>query len=214
MKQRKVYAEGKHAIAQAKGFAPHAVLKVFTNAQGVELAQISLHQLLKRYEEWIETVPVTPDTLLVLLAGLEDPHNVGAIIRSAAAFGARAVLMPYEGQAPITDAVFTSSAGMAFRIPLVTFEGYQQTLSDLRKRGFEIAALDHHAKTELKDAVFAKPTVFVLGNEGSGIPGAVKPLVQELLRIETHPRAESLNVAAAAAVALQQWSLKHPRALS
>ncbi len=208
MKLQKVYAEGKHAIAEAKQFAPQAILKVFTNAAGKELAQISLHRLLKRYEEFMQEYKVTPQTLLVMLAGLEDPHNVGTIIRSAAAFGAAAVLLPFEGQAPITDAVFKASAGMAFRLPLVTFEGYQQTLSDLRKRGFEVIALDHHAKQELKDAQFGTPVVLVLGNEGGGIPGAVKPLVTHSYKIAMDSKAESLNVAAAAAVALYQWSLR------
>ncbi len=211
MKLSKVYAEGKHAVGEAQKHAPHAILKVFQNTKGVELAQISLHKLLRRYDDFMGTRQPSADTLLVMMAGLEDPHNVGAIIRSAAAFGATGVLLPFEGQAPITDAVFKVSAGMAFRIPLVTFEGYQQTLSDLRKRGFSIAALDQNAKTPLQDAVFDKPTVLVVGNESQGIPAAVKPLVDTKLSISMDSRAESLNVAAAAAVALYQWSVKHPK---
>ncbi len=214
MKLSKVYAEGKYAVGDAQKYAPHAVLRVFENAKGVPVAQISLHRLLRRYEEVIDTLPATPDTLLVLLAGLEDPHNVGAVIRSAAAFGTAAILMPFEGQAPITDAVFKVSAGMAFRLPLVTFEGYQQVLSDLRRRGFDIVALDQNAPTPLAAATFAKPTVLVLGNEGSGIPNPVKPLLTTKLSIPMSPRAESLNVAAAAAVALAAWSAKHPQAVS
>lgn len=209
MKLQKVYAEGKHAVGEAQKHAPHAILRVFKNAKGADIAQISLHRLLRRYEDFMGDRTPTPDTLLIMLAGLEDPHNVGTIIRSAAALGAIAILMPFEGQAPITDAVFKASAGMAFRLPLVTFEGYQQTLSDLRKRGFDIIALDHHAKKDLAAATFEKPTVLVVGNEGSGIPGAVKPLLTASYKISMDERAESLNVAAATAIALYQWSLKH-----
>jgi 23S rRNA (guanosine2251-2'-O)-methyltransferase len=213
MKRTKTYAHGKHAVTQAEQYAPQAVLKVFEDERGAPVAQISLSRLLLNYEDFITSLTVTPDTLLVVLAGVEDPHNVGAIIRSAAAFGAAGVLMPTVGQAPITDAVLKVSAGMAFRIPLVTMGGYQQTLSDLRKRGFAVAALAQDAALPLSAATFDKPTVLVLGNEGAGIPAAVRPLVDTTLAIPMHPRAESLNVAAAAAAALFAWSSRHGGAL-
>ena len=213
MKRGKAYARGKHAVKEAQTHAPQAVLKVFKDDRGNDIAQISLSRLVVRYEDFIQSLAVTPDTALVLLAGLEDPHNVGTIIRSAAAFGAAGVLLPEEGQAPISDAVLTTSAGMAFRIPLVGIGGYQQTLSDLRKRGFSVAALEHGGSVALSEAPFDTPAVLVMGNEGAGIPGAVKPLVDTSLSIPMHPRAESLNVAAAAAVALFAWSRKHPGSL-
>ncbi|MEK7109102.1 MAG: RNA methyltransferase [Patescibacteria group bacterium] len=213
MKRSKTYAHGKHAVTQAKEFAPQAVLKVFEDERGAPVAQISLSRLLKTYADFIASLAVTPDTMVVMLAGVEDPHNVGALIRSAAAFGAAGVLLPTVGQAPITDAVLKVSAGMAFRVPLVVIEGYQQTLSDLRKRGFCIAALEQGAPAPLSAAGFEKPTVLVLGNEGQGLPPAVRPLVDLSLAIPMHPRAESLNVAAAGAAALFAWSVRHPGAL-
>lgn len=211
-KRPKVYAHGKHAIAEAQTHAPQAVLKVFKDAKGGDIAQISLARLVRPYEDFVQGLPVTPDTCLVLLAGLEDPHNVGAIIRSAAAFGAAGVLMPEEGQAPITDAVLKVSAGMAFRIPLVAIGGYQQTLSDLRRRGFGAYGFETKG-TALGGEPFERPSVLVFGNEGAGLPGAVRPLCDRFLSIPINPRAESLNVAAAAATALYDWSTKHPRAL-
>lgn len=213
MKRSKTYAHGKHAVGQAQEYAPQAVLKVFEDERGAPVAQISLSRLLHTYENFISSLAVTPETMLVVLAGVEDPHNVGAIVRSAAAFGAAGVLMPDVGQAPITDAVIKVSAGMAFRLPLVTMGGYQQTLSDLRKRGFVVAALAQDATAKISEAAFERPTAFVLGNEGAGIPAAVRPLIDLSLAVPMHPRAESLNVAAAAAVALFAWSSRHPRAL-
>ncbi len=213
MKRTKTYAHGKHAVTQAQQYAPQAVLKVFTDERGNPLAQISLHKLVRNYEDFVSSLAVTPDTLLVLLAGIEDPHNVGTIIRSAAAFGAAGVLMPEVGQAPISDTVLKVSAGMAFRVPLVMIGGYQQTLSDLRKRGFTVAALEQGASTALAGETFPTPTVFVLGNEGAGLPAAVRPLVDTSLAVPMHPRAESLNVAAAAAAALFAWSSHHQGAL-
>jgi tRNA G18 (ribose-2'-O)-methylase SpoU len=213
MKSPKVYAYGKHAVGEARQFAPHAVLKTFRDAKEGEVAQISLARLVLPYEKFVESLSPTPDTCLVLAAGIEDPHNLGAVIRSAAGFGATAVLMPTEGQAPVSSTVLKVSAGMAFRVPLVRIGGYQQTLSDLRKRGFVIAALAGGSKASVLDEPFTKPTVLVLGNEGAGIPNSIKPLLNTTLSIPVHPRCESLNVAAAAAVALAAWSAKHPAAL-
>lgn len=207
MRLGKVYAHGKHAIEQVTKYAPHTILKVFQDAKGADIAQISLFKLLHPYEDFIASLEVTPKTALVLLAGIEDPHNIGAIIRTAAAFGVAGILMPTVGQAPVSDTVLKVSSGMAFRIPLVTIEGYQQALSDLRKRGFKIVALDQTAKTNLSDTSFDAPVVFVFGNEGEGIPGAVKPLLDMSLKIPMDDRAESLNVAAAAAVTLYAWSI-------
>lgn len=213
-KYGKTYARGKHAVDEARKHAPEAVLKVFEDKGGTPVAQISLHRLMRKYDDFVAALKPTQNTSLVLLAGIEDPHNVGTIIRTAAAFGAAGVLMPAEGQAPVTDAVLKVSTGMAFRIPLVEIGGYQQTLSDLRKRSFQIAALDQNGKTPVSQVQFEKPTVFVLGNEGAGVPGAVKPLVDLSLQIPMHPRAESLNVAAAAAIVLERWSAQHPQALA
>jgi 23S rRNA (guanosine2251-2'-O)-methyltransferase len=212
MKRPKVYAHGKHAVGEALAHAPHAVLKVFKDAKGEDIAQISLSRLVKPYEEFVQELAATPETLVVMLAGLEDPHNTGAIIRSAAAFGAAAVLMPHEGQAPVSDAVLKVSAGMAFRLPLVAFTGYQQTLSDLRRRGFSVFGFEANGQS-LTGEGFAKPAVMIFGNEGAGLPGAVRPLCDSFLSIPMHARAESLNVAAAAAVALYAWSARHPKVI-
>lgn len=212
IKRNKTYAHGKHAVSEAQTYAPHAVLKVFKDAKGADIAQISLARLLRPYEEFAAGLAPAAGTSLVLLAGLEDPHNVGAIIRSAAAFGAAGVLLPEARQAPITDTVLKVSAGMAFRIPLVSIGGYQQTLSDLRKRGFKVYGLEA-AGTSIGQEPFAQPSVFVFGNEGAGLPGAVRPLCDGFLSVPINPRAESLNVAAAAAATLFAWSAKHPEAL-
>ena len=184
-----------------------------TAHQGV-VGQLSVPQLMRPYEKWVDSLAVTPDTNVVLLAGVQDPHNVGAIIRSAAGFGAAAVLMPEAGQAPVTGAVAKASAGMAFRIPLVHVSDLLHTVSDLKKRGFVICGLAGEGKHHLNAEPFDKPAVFILGNEGTGLPPHVRSLCDRLLTIQTHSRTESLNVAAAAAVALFAWSSKHPGALN
>jgi len=189
-----------------------ADLKSGTAHQGV-VGQLSVPQLMVSYEKWIEKAAVTPETSLVLMAGVQDPHNVGAIIRSAAGFGASAILMPEAGQAQITGAVAKVSAGMAFRIPLVRVMDMLQVISDLKKRGFMVYGLAGEGKHALHAELFEKPTVFILGNEGSGLAPHVREQCDRLLSIPIHSRTESLNVAAAAAVALFSWSSRHGGAL-
>ena len=144
---------------------------------------------------------------------LQDPHNVGAIIRSAAAFGVSGVLMPEHNQAPITGAVVKVSAGMAFRIPLVRIGNINTVIRDLKERGFWVYGLDGEAKTSIVDESFDAPTVFILGNESKGIREKTAELCDVMLSIPMHPQCESMNVASSTSVALYAWSAKHPNAL-
>ncbi len=186
-------------------------IKGGTSSQGI-VVQLSIVDLVRSFEKFLDTLAVSPSTSIVLLSGVQDPHNVGAIIRSAAAFGASAILMPQQNQSPITAAVIKSSAGMAFQIPLVTIPTVQVAISALKKKGFKAYALAAN-KQNINEAAFASPSVFVLGNEGQGIDKAIRAMCDETLSIPMHPKAESLNVAAAAAVTLHAWSQKHPEVL-
>ncbi|HVY35875.1 MAG TPA: 23S rRNA (guanosine(2251)-2'-O)-methyltransferase RlmB [Candidatus Paceibacterota bacterium] len=143
---------------------------------------------------------------IVILDELQDPHNVGAIIRSAAAFGASAVLLPEHHQAPITGAVIKVSAGMAFRIPIVRIGNVNQTIRLLKEKGFWTYGLVMGGDTRLKDAAFDTPTLFVVGNESVGIREKTLELCDVKLTIPMDPRCESLNAAAAASVVLYEWS--------
>ena len=188
-----------------------ADIKGNASSQGI-VVQISLIDMMQPLEKFLDNLKAMPSTSLILLSGVQDPHNVGAIIRSSAAFGGAAILMPQEKQSPITAAVIKSSAGMAFQIPLVTIPSVQTAIAMLKKRGFKTYALAA-GKQNISDAAFATPSVFVLGNEGQGIDKAVRALCDETLSIPMHMRAESLNVAAAAAITLHAWSQRHPEAL-
>lgn len=201
------------AVAPLSKGISRADLKAGAAHQGV-VGQISLFNLLVPYQKFIEGLTPTPATSLVLLAGLEDPHNVGALIRSAAGFGASGVLIPEKGQAPVTGTVIKVSAGMAFKVPLVTVSNLEQTLSDLKKRGFTIYGLAGEESKSLTEEAFATPAVFLLGNEGTGLAPHLRALCDTLLSIPMHPRCESLNVAAAGAATLFAWSTKHKEALS
>jgi len=180
--------------------------------QGV-VARIEIDELMKPYEAFINGLTPSPDTLLVILDELTDPHNVGAVIRSAAAFGAAAVLLPQHNQAPVTGAVAKVSAGMAFRIPLVSIGNVNSTMRDLKERGFWIYGLAGEEGQSLTTEAFTAPTVLVVGNEADGIRHRTRELCDVLLSIPIAARTESLNAASAAGVALYAWSVQHPGAL-
>lgn len=184
------------------------------NAQQGVVAMLSLQDLVIPFETFLDTLTIMPSTSLVFLSGVQDPHNVGAIIRSAAAFGASGVLMQSQGASPVTAAVIKVSSGMAFRVPLVSVQNVTQALAMLKKRGVMIYALAGKGSSgSIESAPFKEGSLFVFGNEGQGIEPKARALCEQTLSIPMHPRCESLNVAASAAVALHAWSAKHPEAL-
>lgn len=183
-----------------------------TSHQGI-IAQVSPADLVIDFKEFAEKLKVTNDTALIVLAELQDPHNVGAIIRSAAAFGVAGVLMPEHNQVPVTGTVVKVSAGMAFKIPLVSVPNINNAVRELKDKGFWIYGLDGEAKKSLSNEKFDAPSLFILGNEGTGIRQKTREICDILLSIPMHPKAESLNVAASAATTLYAWSSQHPDAL-
>ncbi len=181
--------------------------------QGI-VAGIVAEKLMVDYREFIETIEAAPGSALLILGEVQDPHNVGAVIRSAAAFGLKGVLIPPHNQAPVNGTVIKVSAGMAFRIPLVAISNVNAVIRDLQKRGFWVYGLEGKGTVSTTGEKFTKPTAFVLGNEGSGLREKTKEVCDDLISIPIHPRCESLNAAAATAVVLAAWSAGHPESLA
>ncbi len=180
--------------------------------QGI-VAKVSLTGLIQPYSTFIQALEPTKATSLVLLNEITDPHNVGAIIRSAAAFGVSGVLIPAHNQSPVTGSVAKASAGTIFSIPLVTINNENQTILDLKKRGFWVYGLASEGKHQPSKEKFDAPTVFVVGSEGDGIREKTREHCDILLRIPMHSRCESLNASVSAAVVMSAWSTQHPEAL-
>jgi 23S rRNA (guanosine2251-2'-O)-methyltransferase len=181
--------------------------------QGV-IAGVYVAGLLADYKQFMDTITMTPDTAILVLGEVQDPHNVGAVIRSAAACGFAAVMIPPHNQAPLTGTVVKVSAGMAFRIPIVEIRNVNATLTDLKKRGAWVYGLAGDAgSVPLPTERFTKPSVFVLGNEGHGLRQKTREACDTLLSIPMHPRCESLNAAASAAIVMYAWSTEHGGAL-
>ncbi|MDC1205618.1 23S rRNA (guanosine(2251)-2'-O)-methyltransferase RlmB [Candidatus Pacebacteria bacterium] len=203
-------------VPQLTTFVGNAVPRgVDRNAvhQGI-IALIDVDILMIPFKEFRDTLTVNNDTALVILGEVQDPHNVGAIIRSAAAFGASAILVPEHRGCPITGTVIKVSAGMAFTVPLVSVGNINNALRDLKDKGFWAYGLDGGGDTELTKEQFIKPSLFIVGNEATGMRLKTHELCDTVLTIPMHARAESLNASVSAAVTLYAWSVQHPESLS
>lgn len=199
----------KHGIsvgALGSGNAPRELGDVAH--QGV-VGVVSQKELMVPYDTFANELVINPDTALVLLNEVQDPHNVGAVIRSAAAFGISGVLIPEHNQAQVTGAVAKVSAGMVFRVPLVAIGNVNYTIRDLKERGFWVYGLEGGGANPLPKETFDAPALFILGNEAKGIREKTREICDILLSIPIHPQCESLNAAAGMAITLYAWSIGH-----
>lgn len=172
--------------------------------QGV-LAEIDPTKLIIEYEEFMSTLEISNDSAFVILGEVNDPQNVGAIIRSAAAFGISAVLIPEHRQVQVNGTVIKASAGMAFKIPLISIGNVNQAIKDLKDKGCWVYGLDGEAETKISEEGFEKPSVFILGNEGKGIREKTLDHCDILLKIPIRKDVESLNASVAAGVTFYAW---------
>ncbi|MDR9418834.1 23S rRNA (guanosine(2251)-2'-O)-methyltransferase RlmB [Gracilimonas sp.] len=173
------------------------------NDQGI-LAQISATKYTDFYE-WVETLVLSQNPAVLLLNGIEDPHNFGAILRSAAASGMEAVIIPMQNQAPVNATVYKTSAGTAGKIPIIRVHDLNQAFKDLKMTGFSIAALDGSAQKTVWEADLEKPTAFLIGSEGEGIQSDVLKRCDSILKIPMHNDVESLNASVSAALISYEW---------
>jgi 23S rRNA (guanosine2251-2'-O)-methyltransferase len=149
-----------------------------------------------------EAVPAAGPCLLLALDQLSDPRNVGAVLRSAAAFGVAAVIQPERRSAELAGAAARAAAGALDRVPGVTVVNLARALDDLKAHGFWVVGLDGAAETDLAALPPLDRAVLVLGAEGRGLRRLVADRCDHLARIAIDPRVESLNVAVAAGIAL------------
>lgn len=155
--------------------------------QGI-VGLLSFDRLVRPFEEFVKDLDINPDTSLVVLGEISDPQNVGAIIRSAAGFGVAGVLIPEHNQAQITGSVVKVSAGMAFKVPLVTVPNVNSAVRDLKERGFWVYGLEGESKQSITKENFAAPTLFILGNEEKGIRQKTQELCDILVSIPISKR--------------------------
>jgi 23S rRNA (guanosine2251-2'-O)-methyltransferase len=147
----------------------------------------------------------TASQLVVVLDGVEDPHNLGAIIRTAHAAGAGAVIIPERRAAGVTDVVAKAAAGALEYLPITRVTNINRALEELKEKGYWIYGLDERGTETYDQAEYASPTAFVLGGEGKGLHEQVRKHCDMLIRIPMAGKISSLNVSVAAGVVLFEW---------
>ncbi|HET6784056.1 MAG TPA: TrmH family RNA methyltransferase [Pseudoxanthomonas sp.] len=153
---------------------------------------------------WVQTLPQGP-VLALWLDGVGNPHNFGAILRSAAHFGVAAILQPQDSTLAVSGAAARVAEGGAEKVPLVRLPDRNAALAALRDAGFALAATVVRGGKDVFSTALPQRLVYVLGAEGEGMDESLAAACDLRLSIPGTGAVESLNVAAATAVFLAQW---------
>lgn len=140
--------------------------------------------------------------LIVLLDGVEDPHNLGAIIRTALAAGAHGVVIPERRAAGLTDTVARSSAGALSHLPVAKVTNLGRAMEELKREGYWLVGLEERADKNYTEADYTSPVGIVLGGEGKGLHDLTRKRCDFLVSLPTTGPVKSLNVSVAAGVVL------------
>jgi 23S rRNA (guanosine2251-2'-O)-methyltransferase len=172
--------------------------------QGLAI-QIPAYEYAEADELVSRAADVSEAPLLVALDGVTDPRNLGAVVRSAAAFGAHGVVVPERRSAQMTASAWKASAGAALRVPVARVVNLTRTLKAYQDAGLVVVGLDADAPVDAAGLdSFADPVVLVIGSEGKGLSRLVRETCDHLVRIPMRSGTESLNAGVAAGIALYE----------
>jgi 23S rRNA (guanosine2251-2'-O)-methyltransferase len=194
------------ALAAARG----TPIEIVASPQLIEAAGTSVHQgvvafvaspPLLTFDDLTSRLALqSPIPCIVVLDGVKDPHNLGAILRSAAAFGIGGLLVPGRRAVGITATVTKAAAGGLEHVGVAEVTNLSQSLERLKRMGFWIVGADEQAELSCRTFAFPTPLVLVLGDEGAGISPLVKRHCDTLVSIPVRGPLRSLNVSVAAAI--------------
>ena len=206
-KVRKIFAteNGAHRLTEEGLTLPVTPEIVRPDAIAARLSPDAVHQgLLVEAEPLpaLELEDLSDEGTVLVLDQITDPHNVGAILRSAAAFGVTAIVTTARHSPEATGVLAKSASGALDLVPTVTVQNLARALTELKERGWLTVGLDSEGETDLAAAGLREPLALVLGAEGKGLRTLTRETCEIRARLELPGVLKSLNVSNAAAVAL------------
>jgi TrmH family RNA methyltransferase len=177
--------------------------EVFVSAVSTDSPQGVAALVKLRPQKFEDLMEPGSEPLLLGVSGIQDPGNLGTIIRSAEAFGARAVLLGEKTVSHFNPKTVRGSAGSLFRQPILRVK-LGESMTVLRDQGVKVLATSSHKGKPLHEADFTGAAMIVVGNEGAGVPQEILSLADELVTIPHSPRVESLNAGIAASILLYE----------
>jgi 23S rRNA (guanosine2251-2'-O)-methyltransferase len=207
-------AEGHHAprvqeiieLARARGiavrFAPTIALD--RAAGGAQHQNVVAFCAAKAYDDLETLVTASPQALIVILDGVEDPANLGAVARTAVAAGASGIVVPERRAARLTPAVARSAAGALEHLKVARVTNLTRALNQLKERNLWVYGFEAAARKSYLELDYSTPCALVLGGEGQGLHRLVRETCDDLACIPLYGPVESLNVSVAAAIILYE----------
>lgn len=192
-----VHYEPRDVLDRLAGTTKHQGVVAIVAAQGA----VSLDDLLDRLKTRANS---SWPPLLVILDEVEDPHNLGAVIRTAEAAGAHGVIIPERRAAGLTPAVAKTSAGALSYLPVARVGNLGQAMARLKEAGIWLMGLEVHAKMSYWETDWKMPVALIAGAEGKGLRPLVKERCDQLISLPMRGRMDSLNVSVAVGIVLYE----------
>lgn len=197
------------SLAKKKGVIVNQVPKVKLdlladgqNHQGVVLA-VAAYEYASLDDLFAKAQAKDEDPFFIILDGIEDPHNLGSIMRTADAAGVHGIIIPKRRAVQLTSTVAKTSTGAIEYVPVCRVTNLVQTVEELKKRGVWVFGTDMHG-TDFRKWSAKGPTALVIGNEGKGIAPLLKKNCDEMLTIPMVGHVQSLNASVAASLLIYQ----------
>ncbi len=159
-------------------------------------------------DDLLAQLPTTEPAFLLLLDEIEDPHNLGALVRSALCFGVQGTVIPKHHAATVNATVMKTSAGAALSMPIARVGNLVQAINELKEKGIRVIGTDGEGTTLVDDADFTGPVALVIGNEGKGLRRLVRENCDVVVKIPMVGSFDSWQASVAGAVVMYAASRK------
>nr|WP_307775396.1 23S rRNA (guanosine(2251)-2'-O)-methyltransferase RlmB [uncultured Cetobacterium sp.] len=191
------------SLASARNIKIFSVGKKEENSQGV-VAYISDYDYYVEMGEFLEKIAKDEKSIVLILDGVQDPRNFGAIIRSAEIFGVKGIIIPERNSVKINETVIKTSTGAIEHVDIVKVTNVSDAISKLKKLDFWVYGAEGSGTKYYHEEKYPNKTALVLGSEGDGIRKKVKENCDILVKIPMHGKINSLNVSVAGGIILSE----------